>query len=48
MSPVVHGIVDDGVEAAVEHGQPVEGKIHVLRVPGLGRPVREGSKIPHK
>ena len=32
--PLVHCIVDDGVDAAVEHGEPVEDEVHVLGVPG--------------
>jgi len=32
--PLVHCIVDDGVNTAVEHGEPVEDKVHVLGVPG--------------
>ena len=34
-SPLIHGIVDHGVDAAVGHGQPVEGQEHVRGVPGL-------------
>ena len=33
--PLVHGIVDHGVDTAVGHGQPVEGQEHVRGVPGL-------------
>ena len=32
--PFVHSIVDDWVDAAVEHGQQVEEEEHVLGVPG--------------
>ena len=32
--PFVHPIVDDGVDAAVGHCQPIEGQVHVWGVPG--------------
>ena len=32
--PLVHGIVDHGVDTEVGHGQPVEGQEHVGGVPG--------------
>ena len=35
VSPLVHGVVDQGVDAAVGHGQPVECQEHVWGVPGL-------------
>ena len=34
-SPLIHPVVDDGVDAAVGHGQPVEQQVHVLGEPGL-------------
>ena len=34
VSPLIHGIINDGVDTAVEHGEPVEDKVHVLGVPG--------------
>jgi len=33
--PPVHPVVDQGVDTAVGHGQPVEQQVHVLGVPGL-------------
>ena len=33
-SPLVHPVVDNRIDAAVEHGQPVEEEVHVLGVPG--------------
>ena len=33
--PLIHPVVDDGVDAAVGHGQPVEQQVHVLGEPGL-------------
>ena len=32
--PFVHPIVDEGVDTAVGHGQPIEGQVHVWGVPG--------------
>ena len=32
--PFVHPIVDEGVDTAVGHGQPIEGQVHVGGVPG--------------
>ena len=32
--PFVHPIVDDGIDAAVGHCQPIEGQVHVWGVPG--------------
>ena len=34
--PFVHPEVDDGIDHAVGHGQPIEGQIHVLRVRFVG------------
>ena len=31
--PLVHPVVHQGVHTAVCHGQPVEGQVHVRRVP---------------
>ena len=33
--PPVHPVVDQGVDTAVGHGQPVEQQVHVLGVPCL-------------
>ena len=32
--PLIHSIVDQGVDTGVDHGQPVEGQEHVGSVPG--------------
>ena len=37
--PLVHPVVDDGVDTGVGHGQPVEGEIDVANV-GVGSDVR--------
>ena len=37
--PLVHPVVDDGVDTGVGHGQPVEGEIDVANV-GVGSNVR--------
>ena len=42
--PLVHGVVHHGVDAAVGHGQPVEGEVHVLCEPGL-EPLYYFSKL---
>ena len=34
-SPLIHGVVDQGVDTGVGHGQPVERQEHVWCVPGL-------------
>ena len=33
-SPLVHPVVDNRIDTAVEHGKPVEEEVHVLGVPG--------------
>ena len=35
MLPFIHPVVDDGIDTAVGHGEPVECKEHVLCVPFL-------------
>lgn len=37
MLPVVHPVVDGGVDAGVGHCQPVEGQVHVLHVGAHGQ-----------
>ena len=37
--PLVHPVVDDGVDTGVGHGQPVEGEIDMANV-GVGSDVR--------
>ena len=34
--PFVHSVVNKRVDTTVGHGEPVECKIHVLRIPGSG------------
>ena len=32
-TPFVHPIVDQRINSGVSHGQPIEGQVHVWRVP---------------